>query len=170
MIILDLKRSYQVNKIFFPKIDFYSTLVSITQKFETTFKVWLGPLLFLMVRDADDLKTILSSEECFDKMGIIYKRYFSYGLFVLEGDEYKSHRKAINPLFTPAALKSYLPTVNKKVEDFIFRFDRSFDPKEEIEFARLATDFSFDSSLEIFFGIGHVDQDKRLKIVEAVEQ
>lgn len=127
-------------------------------------------MLFLIIRDPDDLKTILTSEECSAKLGYVYKLYFNYGLFVLEGDEYKLHRKAINPLLTPAAIKSYLPIINKKVKSFIDRFDSRLKPNEEIEFGRLATDFAFDSFLSTFYGVDHVAEDKRMEIVKTVER
>lgn len=116
------------------------------------------------------MKTILTSEECFDKLGYVYKLYFNYGLFVLEGDEYKLHRKAINPLLTPAAIKSYLPIIDNKVKSFIDRFDSRLTPNEEMEFGRLATDFAFDSFLATFFGIDHVGESKRMEIVKTVER
>lgn len=112
---------------------------------------------------------MLASEECFDKIGFLYKLFFKHGLFVLEGDEYKFHRKVINPLFNPAAMKSYLPIINNKVKSFMSRFDERLKPDDEIEFCRLATDFSMDAMLATMFGIDHDDEDARSKFLDSVE-
>lgn len=147
----------------------YSTLVGFSKCYESSFRLWLGPILVLMVRDAADLKIILNSEECFDKIDFIYKQLFTYGLLVMGGDEYKLHRKQINPLFYPMALRSYLPIINGKLKNFMARFDSGLKPNEEFELSILTGDFTMDTILATMFGVDHVDEKVRLGLIDSME-
>lgn len=49
------------------------------------------------------------------------------------------------------------------------RFDERLKPDDEVEFCRLATDFSMDAMLATMFGIDHDDEDARSKFLDSVE-
>lgn len=115
------------------------------------------------------MKIILNSEECFDKIDFIYQQLFTYGMLVMNGEEYKLQRKVVNPVFFPAALKSYLPIVNDKLNSFMTRFDTRLKPNEVFELSVLTGDFTMDTILSTMFGVDHVDEDIRLGLSRGME-
>lgn len=147
----------------------YSTLLKEVKRFETTFKVWIGPYLLVVVRDADDLKTILYSKECFDKSSLFYDLFVDYGLFGLGGRTYKLHRRTINPVFYPMQLKSFFPIIKQKTNEFLQRFDGQLEPSKEIEFSHHATDFSLDSIVSTLFSKVDTTEQERGEFIEANE-
>lgn len=138
----------------------------MAKPFASSFKFWTGPKFYVVVRDPVDIKTVLNSDEAFDKIAIFYKQYLSYCLFSMEGGEkYKSHRKTMTPLFSATSLQRCLPILNMKTENFFERFDKAFDPKKEIEFSHLTMDFILDTILATMFGVDNVSDDERMKFV-----
>lgn len=123
----------------------------------------------IIVRDADDLKTIFNSEECFDKINLMYKQMNDYGLFVLNGDTYKHHRKTVNPVFNPVNLRSYLPILNSKMGEFIKRFDSHLQPLKEIDISHYTTDFTLETIFSTMFSNNEINEDDRRRFIKAVD-
>jgi cytochrome P450 len=93
----------------------------------------------------------------------------NYGLVALNGDEYKTHRKAINPLFTPKALRSFIPVMNQEAERFIRNFDlnlttNAFDVSDETLL------FTLNLSLKIFFGLEQFDRKACVDFIDNSER
>lgn len=151
--------------------DFYSTLISFTKPFTSSFKIWAGPVLFLVVRDPDDIKIVLNSEETFDKIALFYKQYLSYCLFSMNGgDKYKRHKKVVSPLFHPASLQRCLPIINMQMRKFLKRFDANLHPGKAIECSHYAMDFILDTLLSTMFGIDDTADEARMKFVVDTEK
>lgn len=129
----------------------------------------MGPFLLLVVKDPEDIKIVFNSDECFDKPLSFYNLYIGYSLFVFRADVYKIHRRAINPLFYPTALRSYLPIINAKMTKFLENFDLKLS-SEKVDICHQAMDFTLESSLATLFGNETVDEKARLKFIEDVEQ
>lgn len=143
----------------------------MAKPFASSFKFWTGPFLFIVVRDPVDIKIALNSEETNDKIALFYKQYLAYCLFSMEGgDKYKAHRKTMTPLFSATSLQRCLPILNMKTESFFERFDRTLDPRKEIEFSHLTMDFILDSILATMFGVDNVSDDERMKFVVDTEK
>lgn len=123
----------------------------------------------LVVRDADDLKTIYTSEECFDKVNLMYDQVLDFGLLVLGGSTYKLHRKTYNPVFYPAQLRSYFPIIKRKMDGFIERFDSRLEPGKEVEFSHFTTDFTLESILATMFANDDITEAQRTAIIDAIE-
>lgn len=121
------------------------------------------------MRDPNDVKIILNSAETFEKTQIIYGLYFKFGLLVMGGEQYKLHRKAITPLFQPETLKTYMPTINRKMDSFMERFDKRLEPGA-FDFTLLIMDFFLDSLLATMFGIDHIDEEVRMEFIEDTER
>lgn len=157
-------------EISFYKTDTYATLINLMKPFDSTFKFWGGPKLFLVVRDPADIKIATNSDECLNKPQLFYKHYLSYCLFSMNsGDEYKFHKKSITPVFYPASLQRCIPIVNGKTMNFLRRFDTKLS-SNDIEFTHIAMDFILDSLLASMFGIDYVDERRRLKFVEDTDE
>lgn len=73
----------------------------------------------VIIDDPDDVKTALNSEESFEK-AFVYNMYFHDGLLVERRDNYKFHKKLLNPVFNPAVLHTYVPKLNVAM-DKVFR-------------------------------------------------
>lgn len=114
----------------------------------------------VVVREPEEIKTILNSDYSFEKPLMIYKCFFSYGLLTTGGDINKLHRKRVNPLFYPTKLQSYVPTLNAKVTTFLKRFDSNLI-LEEIEMSEHATYFAIDSMLATLFGIDDISEEMK---------
>lgn len=150
-------------------LDVYSTASDLSRKFKSTFKFWVGPFLFLIVKDADDIKIALNSEFCSEKPSIFYKPYSNFALLTMGGNMYKLHRKNINPLFYPAFLKSLLPIINSKMQSFLERFDSTLN-QNAFDFSIHSMEFTLDTILATMFGRNDVDEDVRRKFVHDFEQ
>lgn len=92
-------------------------------------KLWIGPFLYFVTQKPEDVKIIINSEDCHDKPLLEYTQTFSYGLLSMNGDEYRTQRKAITPLFSPKALRSYIPRINIIADKFLVDFDSNLKSK-----------------------------------------
>lgn len=132
-------------------------------------KVWFGPKLMLVVKSPEDLKIILNADESHDKPLFFYKMFTRCGLIVLNGNESKVHRKAINPVFSPKNLRNYLPIIDNKVKTFLNRFETRLNSKS-IDMHHYALDFSIETILAALFGNEEVDENERLFFIKATEE
>lgn len=162
-------RQFRIQTFPFLFSDIYLTAITISKHFENTFKLWAGPFLILVVRDPDDIKIALNSDECFDKPSLIYSPYFSYGLFVMGGDAYKFHRKNINPVLYPACLQSIIPILDSRMQSFMERLDAKLTSKQ-IEFSHYASDYTLDTILATMFGVDNIAEEARFKFADDVDQ
>lgn len=153
-----------------PLLALYSLFAGFTKCYKTNFKAWIGPFLMLFIRDADDLKTILNSEKCFDKVSILYEKVIDYGLLVIGGETYKLHRKSINPIFHPTQLKSFIPIIKRKMDDFLLRFDSRIETSEEIEMSHFASDFTLDTILATMFSNNDITENERMRFIVSSEK
>lgn len=78
-------------------------------------KIWLGPKLLVYVDTPKDIETILTSQICLDK-GNSYKfiqKVIGLGLITLRGQQWKEHRKLLNPSFHYNIVNKFTPIFNK---------------------------------------------------------
>lgn len=147
--------------------DLYSSGMDLVNSFKSSFKVWAGPFLVFVVRDAKEVEILLNSEKCFEKPKMIYNTFFSYGMLTMGGDSYKLHRKTILPLFYPTALQRYSKIINAKVNNFLTEFDGV--KSSEIEMSEYVLDFSLDSFFATMFGM-NIDKKIRRKFLHDAEK
>jgi cytochrome P450 len=136
--------------------------------FESTFKVYAGPILVVVVREPDEIKTLLNSEFCFEKPFMLYSAFFSYGLLTSGGEVNKLHRKTVYPLFSPTNLQNLLPLLNKKVASFLNKFDHHLS-LNEIDISKHALDFAFDSMMATLFGVKNLSEEVKAEFLRDVE-
>lgn len=77
--------------------------------------MWMGPNLFLYIEQPEDIETILNSDVCLDK-GNSYtfiQKVIGLGLITLRGDDWKTHRKLLNPSFHYTIINKFIPIFNK---------------------------------------------------------
>lgn len=169
MHILNLNLKNIISKISFS--DSYKVFQNLAKPFKSSFKFWTGPVLYVVVRDPVDIKIAMNAEESLDKIALFYKQYISFCLFSMDnGEHYKLHRKMITPLFSASSLQRCMLTLNRKVENFFERFDKTLDPRKEIEFSHLTMDYVFDTILATMVGIDNVSDERRMKFVVDTEK
>jgi cytochrome P450 family 313 len=123
-------------------------------------KAWFGPFLTVVCFNPEDIKIVLNSPDCLKKPRLIYSSLFDFGLISINGEEYKAHRKAVSPLFTPKSLKSFLPSVDKFADEFLVNFDRKLKGVS-VDVSYDTLDFALNTSFRNFLNIDDVDEDVR---------
>jgi hypothetical protein len=159
--------SNQNESNFFIFPDFLNVLMSITEayKSEPLVKIWYGPLLYVSCFNPEDAKIVLNSPRFLKKPRIVYSSLAKFALLTISGEEYKVHRKAITPLFTPKSLKNFLPLINQVANEFLVEFDENLTGKYfDISFNTL--DFALNSILRTFFNIDEISKESRMKLLD----
>ncbi|XP_049285209.1 probable cytochrome P450 313a1 [Anopheles funestus] len=81
-------------------------------------RAWLGPYLIVIVAEPAMVQDILRSPDCVQKPDQYHFFRLSKGLFGAPAGLWRKHRKLLNTSFSPAVLKSFVPTLNAKAEEF----------------------------------------------------
>lgn len=95
-------------------------------------KIWLGQKLFVFVDRPEDIETILTSPVCLDK-GASYKfiqNFLGLGLITLRGEEWKAHRKLLNPSFHYNIINKFNPIFNKNLRILV----KNLEQKKNVTF------------------------------------
>lgn len=90
------------------------------------------------------------------------------GMLVIGGDEYRSHRKAIMPIFVKDCLRRYLVITNTKMRNFLQRFEMELDSKP-FDFIHQSCDFALDTLLATLFGMS-VEKDVRAQFLHDADR
>lgn len=116
------------------------------------------------------IKTVLTSQSCSNKPEILYRSYFKHGLFLENDEKYKEQRKAVNPAFSPGALRSYNPIINKKVTKFLETFEDHVEMSKVIDFKIYSQDLALNTVIKTMFGVDDIDREDRMDIVKGIDE
>lgn len=166
-----LQTLHQFKQLLKPE-NFYQTIIEAGRSFKTNFKLTFGPHLFVMLRDAEDVKIVLHHKECYTKH-IAYEMYFEDSVVALCGDGYKLRKKLMIPVFSPSKLMSFHPIINERMRCFMKKFEETLTSDEfDKEFDILHTNFDFalDVLLCTVFGKSDVNEEIRLRYVKDHEK
>lgn len=104
----------------FNKKNFFDQTFKMMKPTATITKIWVGPQLMLMTKDADVVHTIFNSPNCINKPEVFYHSLtIRNGLIPLSGERYHKHKRLLNKSFTLSMLQKLQPVVNAKCERFI---------------------------------------------------
>lgn len=103
------------------------------------------------MRNPEDIKIAMNSELCFEKHPT-YEFFFKYGLLTVGGDQYRWHRKLVNPLFTPMNVRNLMPIINEETKSFLELYAHEMESKQ-IDMRRLMGKFTFKTVIRTFFGM-----------------
>jgi cytochrome P450 len=142
-------------------LDAYRKLTDYMTGYDTCFA---GPFFVQVVRDPEDLKIVLNSEEAYEKT-LFSSFFYRYGLLTDGGEVYKHQRKVLSPLFSSSRLRYITPIINGNMTEFLKLFERMRKP-EAVDFKHIATYFSTSSSLYTIFNIDIKDYDLLSEIIE----
>lgn len=91
-----------------------STLLQIADRYTSPVRFWFGPLLMVMVDRPEDLKIVLNSDRCLDKVDPYQFFHVDRGLFAAKAGLWKPHRKGLMPSFGPKEIDGFLPVFTEK--------------------------------------------------------
>lgn len=94
--------------------DIFKVFVNFTAGYESPAKVWLGPMLLVVVDSPETIKTVLQSQNCINKSSLYDLLVLTKGLLINGGDVWRVHRKILNPSFYFNVLKDYIPIFDEK--------------------------------------------------------
>ncbi|CAG9806630.1 unnamed protein product [Chironomus riparius] len=77
-------------------------------------KTWLGPVLFVIANDPEDVKIIWNSKECYDKPYFVKFPGIYEGSLFGSIHAWQTHRKILDPYFGNQKLKNFLPIFDEK--------------------------------------------------------
>jgi cytochrome P450 family 4 len=105
----------------------------MVRRYGTPTRFWIGPKLFILVDQPDDVQIVLNSPNSSYK-GEVYAflEFFkkgSGGLITINGEKWKTHRKLLNPCFIPKILDSYLPIFNACSKIMVEKISKVADHK-----------------------------------------
>lgn len=113
-------------------IFYFFTCLAIGGKLRNIFKnydsLWLKSEFTVIIRDPDDIKTVLNSEETFEKPSHA-RVILDSGLIPDGGYKYKVQRKALIPFLSGSALLKKLPIFNEEMDIFLENFAGQLEGK-----------------------------------------
>ncbi|XP_041763554.1 cytochrome P450 4C1-like [Anopheles merus] len=99
-------------------LELVTHLMELMHHLPSPMRAWLGPFLLVVVDRPEMVQDVLSSPDCVQKPFMYDFFRLSKGLFGAPADQWRRHRKLLNASFSPAALKSFVPTLNAKADQF----------------------------------------------------
>ncbi|XP_055298007.1 probable cytochrome P450 313a4 [Sitodiplosis mosellana] len=107
--------------------EFCNVLANFFYEVKTTpLQIWLGPVLMIGVSEPEDIRIILTSNDCLNRPHI-YKFMISPTTIIATDKEiWKPHRRALNAAFNPKVLQSFVPFLNEKSRILITKMEPFF--------------------------------------------
>lgn len=121
--------------------EYLKVINGVFDKYGSMVRFWLGPRLYILLKDPKRIQSVLLSQECLNRDDVyefINLLGDGGGLMTMKGDTWKAHRKFLNPCFSLKILQSYMPIFNEqsaimmenleqKVDQGSFNFYESMD-------------------------------------------
>lgn len=105
-------------RIFRPAHGNLPWLQNLSKQYDSTFRLWLGTRLHVVVTKVEDVETILSSPDCINRADLakatLLDAIGAESIFTLEDDRWKKSRRIIGPSFNHNVVINYLPIFNKQ--------------------------------------------------------
>ncbi|KAM4807534.1 cytochrome P450 4V2-like [Rhinophrynus dorsalis] len=111
--------------------DFFDQIIEFTELHRNLplFKIWIGPVPFVILYHAETVEHILSSSKHMDK-SFAYKflhPWLGLGLLTSTGEKWKSRRKMITPTFHFAILSEFLEVMNEQSKILVEKLKKRVD-------------------------------------------
>ncbi|KTF92719.1 hypothetical protein cypCar_00024555 [Cyprinus carpio] len=108
--------------------DFFCQVVGYTKEFwdAPLFKLWIGPIPFLILYHAETIETVLNNPVHMDK-AYAYKflhPWLGTGLLTSTGDKWRHRRKMLTPTFHFSILTEFLEVMNEQAEVLIEKLEK----------------------------------------------
>lgn len=117
-----------------PQEELYDKLVALRAELGPTVKLWLGPVLVVIVSRPEDLEVVFTDPRLADKPWLMYassmEPCLGAGLITMNGADYRRHRRVIAPSFAQNVLHSFAPSFNSNARRLAARLDELADTGE----------------------------------------
>ncbi|XP_035780190.1 cytochrome P450 4C1-like [Anopheles albimanus] len=151
-----------------------STYFRLLQQLSTTYgslyRVWLGPKPVIIVNSAEHARTILTSPITLGKA-----RFYRFiplpGIFSLPVQQWRTHRKLIQPSFNLSILQSYVPLFEQKANVMISNLAAKVDTAEPFDIYRFTARCTLDMICATSLGIDmHFQEMPSCSYLEILEE
>ncbi|KAJ6635617.1 putative cytochrome P450 [Pseudolycoriella hygida] len=118
---------------FFQLINYHENLKALlkySSKYGTLFRFWIGTKLYVITTEPSDMEVILHHPNCIDKddsYKFFEEGFGTIGLFTIQGQKWKRHRKLITPTFNSRSVNMYVPIFNKRIKEFVTTLSSKVD-------------------------------------------
>ncbi|KAG5311951.1 CP4C1 protein, partial [Pseudoatta argentina] len=115
--------------------DYLSVWTKFTETYSSPFRIWIGPKLFIVVHELDQIKTILQNRHCLDKSYVYncIKPVFDTGLVTAPASTWIESRKVIAPVFGMIPMKEYFNIFVRESLILIEDLEKNAKSENEIE-------------------------------------
>ncbi|XP_053691293.1 cytochrome P450 4C1-like [Sabethes cyaneus] len=127
-------------------------LIQFLHTVKTPMRAWVGPFLFVAIDQPEHLAIIMNSQDCI-KRSYVYQFFgIQQGLFNASPELWRKLRKQLNPSFSIANSKSFVPTFNEKADKLVAKLECKIGP-EMFDIFHMAGDYSLSSAMVNALGI-----------------
>ncbi|XP_055541944.1 probable cytochrome P450 313a4 [Wyeomyia smithii] len=127
-------------------------LIQFLHTVKTPMRAWVGPFLFVAVDQPEHLAVVMNSPHCV-KRSYVYKFFgIEKGLFNAPPELWRKLRKQLNPSFSVANTKNFVPTFNEKADKLVSSLQCKVGPVM-FDMIHMAGDYSLSSSMVNSLGI-----------------
>lgn len=105
----------------FKFLDNVAYLDELAQKYVSPVRVWMGPNLYIFLHDAKSIDTLLRSKISLDKAPVyraVREALGGDGLFTSKSDQWRTHRRLLNPSMKDSTISSHLTIFNYYLREF----------------------------------------------------
>ncbi|XP_075233074.1 cytochrome P450 4C1-like [Lycorma delicatula] len=109
--------------------DVMGKIISISSSYESPFRVWIGPLLIVVLKNPEDIQIVLNSSKTLGKDPLyrFFRNTVGTGLFSAPVEKWKKNRKAITPAFNNRLLENFVPVFNEQNKYLIQKLSKHVD-------------------------------------------
>ncbi|PDQ34295.1 MAG: hypothetical protein B5766_11645 [Candidatus Lumbricidophila eiseniae] len=91
-------------------------------------RIRMGPYVFTLATSPSSVYRVLVENRANYERGVLYKQFelvMGRGLLTLDDEDWKPHRRAIQPAFTRTAVASYYPFIERQAASLVERWTRA---------------------------------------------
>lgn len=135
-------------------------------------KTWLGPILFVITKNPEDVKTVFNAKGCYDKPYFIKFTQLQKGSLFGNIEYWRSHRKIMNPYFGVNGLKSVVPIFNEKTK-IMMKNAGKYEGKGEFDVFHIMTALTLETILNVMdfkVDIQHQEEKSRDAFIKNLEK
>ncbi|KAE8737288.1 Cytochrome P450 CYP4 [Frankliniella occidentalis] len=125
-----------------PQEELYEKLVALRADLGPTVKLWLGPVLVVIVSRPTDLELVFTDPRLQTKPWLMYassmEPCLGAGLITMNGADYRRHRRIISPSFAQDVLHGFAPSFNANAHRLVEQLGELADSGEVFDAAPLS--------------------------------
>ncbi|XP_039300946.1 cytochrome P450 4V2-like, partial [Nilaparvata lugens] len=136
-------------------------IISISSSYESPFRVWIGPLLIVVLKNPEDIQIVLNSSKTLGKDPLyrFFRNTVGTGLFSAPVDKWKKNRRAITPAFNNKLLEQFVPVFNQQNKLLVEKLAPHLNKAEQFDLFDLISPATLDIICQTALGIDVKAQD-----------